>query len=166
MRRFLSFLFCAFVATSCASREPKEPEKTQLEIRQMQTRVYETDNFKLAMKSVLNVLQDENFIVKNVALDLGFLTATKEKDIEDPQASFWGKFQRDESARWPKTEVVEATVNVSEFGKQLRIRANFQTKVVDNKGAVISVHQITDQSFYQDFFSKIDKGIFIQTQEI
>ncbi len=132
----------------------------------MQTREFDTSNFKLAMKSVLNVLQDENFIVKNVAMDLGFLTATKEKDIEDSNAQFWGKFQRDDSVRWPKNEITEATVNVSEFGSKIRIRVNFQNKIMDNKGAVVSVHQVTDATYYQDFFAKIDKGIFIQNQDL
>ena len=166
MFRFVPCLFCLFLFGACAPQQRQVPEKTQLEIRQIQTRTYDTNNFKLVMKSVLNVLQDENFIVKNVALDLGFLTATKEIDIENPHAQFWAKFQRAESTRWPKHKIIEATINVSEFGKEMRVRANFQSKVMDNKGAVISVNQMTDQEFYQDFFLKVGKGIFIQQQHI
>ncbi|MCE5293455.1 MAG: hypothetical protein LLF94_02420 [Chlamydiales bacterium] len=166
MVRLLSLLFCLFAVTACAPSKPPEPEKTQLEIRQMQTRTFDTDQYKLVMKSVLNTLQDENFIVKNVAMDLGFLTATQEKDIEDSHARMWAKMQRAESARWPKHEVIEATVNVSEFGKQVRVRVNFQKKIMDNCASVISVSQLTDEKFYQNFFSKVDKGIFIQQQDI
>ena len=166
MFRFIPYLFSLLVMVSCATNKPEPPEKTQLEIRQMQTREFATDNYKLVMKSVLNVLQDENFIVKNVAMDLGFLTATKEKDIENPNASMWAKFQKSDGARWEKCEVIEATISVTEFGKEVRVRANFQTKIMDNRGAVASVRQLSDGPFYQDFFSKVDKGIFIEKQNI
>lgn len=165
MYRYLLALFC-LVFAGCGPQNKGADQKTQLEIRELQTRMYDTQNFKLVMKSVLNVLQDENFIVKNVALDLGFLTATKEIDVEDPNAAFWAKFQRTDTARWRKNEVIDATVNVTEFGNQMRVRANFQSKVMDNKGAVVSVNQMVEDEFYQDFFSKVDKGIFIQQQNI
>ncbi len=81
MHTFLLSLFI-LLCTACSSSKPKESVKTQLEIRQFQTRMFEKVDIKKVMKSVLNVLQDEGFIVKNVALDLGFLTAAKEEDIE------------------------------------------------------------------------------------
>ncbi len=166
MFRFIPYLFCVLFVTSCATQQPEPPENTQLEIRQIQTREFPTDDLRLVMKSVLNVLQDENFIVKNVAMDLGFLTATKEVDIENPNSPFWAKFQRSDGARWEKYEIIEATVSVSEFGKGVRVRANFQSKIMDNRGAVVSVRQLTDGPFYQDFFSKVDKGLFIEKQNI
>lgn len=166
MFRILPYLFCALVFSACGTTAKAEPEKTQLEIRELQTREFETNNFKLVMKSVLNVLQDENFIVKNVAMDLGFLTAVKEKEINDSNSQLWAKLQRSDTARWPKHNMTEATVNVSEFGKNIRVRVNFQTKIMDNTGAIITIFQITDPEIYQDFFSKIDKGVFIQKQNI
>lgn len=166
MFRFLPFIFCVFAFVACTPAAKQEPEKTQLEIREIQTRTFDTTDFKLVMKSVLNTLQDDNYIVKNVAMDLGFLTAIKEKDVEDSNSKFWAKFQRSETARWLKHSACEATINVSEFGNQIRVRATFQTKVMDNKGAVATIFQVTDEEFYQDFFSKVGKGIFIQQQHI
>jgi hypothetical protein len=164
MYRIFALLFCLAFVVGCAPTKPEQPEKTQAEIREMQTKMFDTDNFKLVMKSVLNVLQDENFIVKNVAMDLGFLTATKDADIESPYSSLY-ELQRT-NARWEKHEMIEATINVSEFGKTIRVRANFQKKVMDNKGAVMKIEQISDPAYYQEFFSKVDKGVFIQQQNI
>ena len=62
--------------------------------------------------------------------------------------------------------MMEVTVNVSEFGPQCRIRANFQVKVLDNHGDVVSVEQIQDEEFYQNFFAKVDKGIFIGKEKL
>jgi hypothetical protein len=62
--------------------------------------------------------------------------------------------------------VIEVTVNVSEFGNKVRVRASFQSKVFDNKEAVMQVKPIEDETFYQEFFAKVDKGIFLQQQNI
>src|SRR5262249_25267678 len=102
MYRFLPLPLCLLCCVGCAPTKKPEPEKTQLEIREFQTRTFDVDDHRLVMKSVLNVLQDENFIVKNVALDLGFLTATKEIDVENASTRFWAQFIRASDARWEK----------------------------------------------------------------
>ena len=39
-------------------------------------------------------------------------------------------------------------------------------KIINNKGEVVDVKQVDDAAFYQDFFSKVDKGIFIEKEKI
>ena len=155
------FLFgCASAGTS------RQPEKTQLQIREYQTRSYDTNDYKMVMKAVLNTLQDEGYIVKNAVLDLGLLTATKEMNIEDKGQVLLQKLLRKKRATWAKNSIIEATANVSEFGKETRVRLNFQVKTYNNRGGVMGVRQIEDAKFYQDFFAKIDKGIFIQKENL
>ena len=75
---------------------------------------------------MLNVLQDAGFIVTEANSELGFLSASKEIDVQTKGAVFWGTlFKR----TWEKNATVEATANVSEFGTQTRVRVNFQQKV-------------------------------------
>ncbi len=153
-----------FLLVGCSTFSPP-PQKTQLEIRQMQTFVFDISDFNLVMKAMLNVLQDDGYIVKNVQLNLGFLTATKEVDVESPGARLWGgSFLNPD--RWLKMNVLSATSNVSEFGSKTKVRVNFQIKKVDNYGAVMGVYQVQDPEFYQDFFSKVSKSIFIQEEKI
>src|SRR5262245_41102846 len=140
--RAVLFILLAGLVVGCRPADPEKPEKTQLEIRQLQTRTYDVEDLRLVMKSILNVLQDDGYIVKNVALDLGFLSANKEMDIEDHRNRLWAQIGRPKDARWDKNELIEATVNVSEFGKQMRVRANFQEKKFDNRGAVSTVKPI------------------------
>ncbi len=64
-----------------------------------------------------------------------------------------------------KASVIECTANVSEYGNQVRVRVNFQVKVLDNKGGIREVKQI-EEKYYQDLFSKVDKGIFIQKEKL
>ena len=118
------------------------------------------------MKAVLNVLQDDGYIVKNASVDLGFLSATKEGNVLDKGEAFWMTFLAGQNARYKKNSIIEATANVSEFGTDCRVRVNFQIKVMDNAGNVMDVRRIDDSKFYEDFFAKVDKGIFIQKEKL
>lgn len=160
----ISLLVIVF-AIGCATTGVT-PTKTQLQIREFQTRSYETNDVKMVMKAMLNVLQDDGFIVKNANVELGFLTATKEVDVESKGEAFVAALFLGAQARWKKNSIIESTANVSEYGKQCRVRVNFQVKVMDNKGGVLEVKQIEDERYYQEFFSKVDKGIFIQKEKL
>ena len=162
--RFLLFTMFVFVF-GCATGGAK-PQKTQLQIREFQTRTYETNDVKMVMKAVLHVLQDNGFMVKNAVVDLGLLTAEKEVDVESQGEAFFATFFAGAHARWKKANMVECTANVSEFGETTRVRVNFQTKIVDNRGGIMKIDQIEDPVFYQNFFAKVDKGIFIQKEKL
>lgn len=155
MKRLLIIFACLFMGSACTPKEEK-PEKSQDEIRKMQSQTFDVRDGHQVIKSVLNTLQDDNYVLKNAAIDLGFLTATKDVDIEDPSSKYWSQFARANDVRWEKNRLIEATVNVTEVGKKVRVRVNFQAKVVDQKGAIMSVNQITDEKFYQEFFDKVD----------
>ena len=106
----------------------KTPQ-TQLQTREYQTREFDTNDVKLVMKAMLNVLQDDGFVVKNAVMDLGLLTATKEVQLSDKSASnkYWmdaldlvfdtrGSSSRNRTTqdnRYNKFKQVEVSVNVS-----------------------------------------------------
>ena len=145
---------------------PSKKPKSQLEMRQMQTREFDTTNTKLALKAMLNVLQDDNFIVEQINTEMGFFKATKTMGTEDTDARFWGTFWHGSDAEWVKNSVVDCTANVTPFGKQIRVRVNFQVKELNNKGAVERAHVVDNPEFYQAFFSKVSKGIFIEKEKL
>jgi len=157
----LSLLF-----TGCCVYQENEQPITQLQIREIQTREFDTQDTKLVMKSVMNVLQDEGFIVKNAVMDIGLLNAEKHVDIENKFSSFCLTLMEGKDARWCKQTVLEASANVSEFGCKTRVRMNFQSKTFDNFGCPKEITTIQDPQFYMNFFDKVSKGIFIQEQNI
>ena len=67
-------------------------------------------------------------------------------------------------ARYKKNCIIECSGNVTEFGKKTRVRVNFQMKTINNVGEVMEVEQIEDPLYYQDFFTKVSKGVFIEDQ--
>jgi len=165
MKRMCILLLLCTGIISCATTGVTPP-KTQLQIREFQTRSFETNNVKMIMKAMLNVLQDDGFIVKNANVDLGLITATKEIDVESKGEAFLSALLVGKDARWKKNSIIECSGNISEFGKLARVRVNFQMKVMNNKGEVVDVKQIEDLKYYQEFFSKVDKGIFIEKEKL
>lgn len=182
-----AILACLMLASCTIINRPPTPTvpKTQLQIREFQTREFDTNDVKLIMKAMLNVLQDDGFVVKNAVMDLGLLTATKEIDLGSSGGSstasddYWAKIfesmwkgsnynnrssQPQQQQRYSKFKQVEASINVSPIGKRCKVRANFQAKILDNQGQPMDVYVIDDQKFYQEFFAKVDQSIFIQKQ--
>lgn len=195
MQKLLIFFTVSIFIFGCATIQP---QKTQLEIREFQTRIYESNDMKIVMKSMLNVLQDESFIIKNAVMDLGLLSAEKVVNIKGNKKyyaaiagttslifllcrSHEGIFRTIAMISGTMSyiscimflyeggdmkAIVECSGNVSEYDNQIRVRINFQEKILDNKGNIVKVRQIEDAKYYQDFFSKVDKSIFIQKEKL
>lgn len=160
--RFVCVLcLVAAVAAGCATAGAGV-QKTQLEMREFQTKSYQTADTKMVLKAVANVLQDEGFIIKEANTELGILSGAKELDVESGTTKFFSTLFMGSDAKWDKNSVIEATANVSEFGPETRVRIIFQAKTYDNKGGVSKLKQIDDENYYQDFFAKVDKGVFIE----
>ena len=166
MRRgMLPLLLVALSISGCAMGGGAPP-MTQLQIREFQTRVFDTKDTKMVMKAVLNVLQDEDFIVKGADAELGFLTATREMDVEDKGKAFMARLVRGGNARWDKYSICEVTANISPRDDQTRVRVNFQLKTLNNMGLVSKIRAMGDEAYYQEFFAKVDKGIFIEKEKL
>lgn len=172
----------ALSACTVVNRQQVQLPKTQLQVRTFQTREFDTNDVKLVMKAVLNTLQDEGFVVKNAVVDLGLITATKELQLSgrsnttDNDSDYWADvFAKlfktnpppktgNQQTRFDKFKVIEASINVSPLGTRTKVRANFLAKVIDNQGDPSEVYSVEDMKFYQDFFAKVDKGVFIEKQ--
>ena len=166
MKRALILVAVVCIAmTGCTAPSPA-PEKTQMQIRQFQTRIFDEKDTKLVMKALIDALQDDGFIIKNAVPELGLLTASKEVDIENRAEAFFTVLFQGQEATWPKNSIVEASINASEFGDKIRVRANFQVKILNNRGGIITIRRIEDPEYYRDFFTKVDKGLFLLKEKL
>lgn len=66
---------CATTSESLLPRAPQAP----LELRQAQSRSFETADAHLVLKAALNVLQDEGFVIREANAELGLVTAVMER---------------------------------------------------------------------------------------
>lgn len=164
---FVGLLLSVGLLGGCVTAPPKPP-RSILQIRELQTREFEIDDKAIVMRAVLNTLQDDGFIVRNAVVELGLLTASRDKDLAptSPWSGFIQSALADPNSRWAKTQSTEANATVSQYGRRIRVRITFQDKVIDNIGGTLSVNEIEDPLFYQSFFARIEHSIFLQKERV
>ncbi len=172
LRAGAALVLCG-VLTGCFTRPMLDTSRmSALQIRAIQTRSYEGSDPKVALKTVLNVLQDEGFLVDYGNSELGLLHGAKNIDGvaaqrfgEAPVQVGHGYFQTANSFG-PVVNVVtiEATANVSGFGGETKVRVNFQRKVANFQQGIVEATPVVDAKYYQEFFAKLERGLFIQKQ--
>ncbi|MCP4641685.1 MAG: hypothetical protein GY851_14675 [bacterium] len=141
-----------------------ERNLTELELRTIQTRSYDTTDSQVVMKAVLNSLQDLGYQVKAVDKDLGFLTAEKWTDLQRTKKQIRKAAEKDEPIS--TTQVLECTANVTVHGDACRVRLNFQQKLLGAGGGALTARVVDDAAFYQALFSRIGKAVFLQLEGI
>jgi len=198
MRTFLKYLTLIFFFNACSSST--QMSKSQLEIRQFQTKYFEVNDKTIITKAVINTLLDEGFIINNANNELGIITAEKgydiNKDYESEKSNnIWSLIivgaviiltlglilliskdkksdnqkdntndKRDYQTTYEKNKIIQATINISEFSNGFKVRAVFQSKILNNRGEIVTIEQIEDINFYQKFFEKLEKSIFLQKE--
>lgn len=155
-------LMLPLVLAACVQYSKTEL-KTQLQVREFQTRTFDTTTTNEVLTAVVEAFQDQGFMVKNVVPQVGLVSAIKEVDLEDPGQVFFRTFFAGHNALWEKNSIVEATANVRTLNGKTKVRATFQEKVMNNRGVLEAVNTIEDPKFYQNFFDKVGKSIFIES---
>ena len=164
------FVIC-FALPVFAKRQSEEiiTPMTQLQKRQFQTRVFASGNQATVMKGVLNVLQDEGFIVYNVNSLLGFIYGVKDFDTTDPNVDISKEFGLTKSRlnyNGVKVATLEVAVNVTEYPDSTRIRTNFKRKLLNEYGNAQLIDDIDEAEFYEDFYAKLNNAIALQKGRI
>jgi len=109
--------------------------ESQVKLRSIQTRAFDTTDKKKMMQTVLSTMQDLDFVIDKADYTLGSVTGSK----------FLGY------------AVVTMTVTVRSRGeKQLLVRANAQ----------YGIQSVEDPATYQDFFTALEKAIFLTAQKV
>jgi len=172
-------LLLAISASTGCIRSQNAPDSAALpptEVRAMQTRSYEYHDTKAMLKTVLDVLQDDGFIVDYAHTEMGILHATKTiTGTGDLIFNVTGDFfpgaagARNNGA----TAKIEATANVTLVGTGIKVRISLQrvnTSFVGYYGYFSAPNYdmqggpIVDAKVYQEFFAKLDRGLFLQKQ--
>jgi len=135
MTRYLLVLVPILALTACASRNSAITESdSQVHVRQMQTRIYDSLDKSDTLRSVLATLQDLGFVIDTADYEMATITATRLQEYE-----------------------LRVTVTVKDRNNnQLAVRAN----------ARVDDQLIDDPHTYQDFFTVLDKAIFLTRHNV
>lgn len=78
-KNFILLIAISFL-TGCAAQTPRqvlEEDQSQVQLRSIQSRVFDTADKEKTMRTVIATLQDLDFLVENADLALGSITGTK-----------------------------------------------------------------------------------------
>lgn len=137
---------------------------TQLEKRTFQTKTYNSIDQNKILKTVLNVLQDDGYLVYNVNSLLGFIYAVKDFDTTDPNVDISKEFGFTKSRlsyNGVKVATLETAVNVTSYGDLVKIRINFKRKLLNQYGNAQFIDDVSDKEFYNSFYEKLDTALSI-----
>ena len=129
MNRLIAFLAFLGILTACASNNAKITEGgSQVKIRQIQTREYNTLDKRDTLRSVLSTLQDLGFVIDKADYELATITATKLRDYQ-----------------------IRMTVTVRERdSERLAVRANarFNDKLIESPRAYQDFFAVLDKAMF------------------
>lgn len=151
MKKYLPLiLLLSFAVTGCET-VPKST-KTPLELQAIQSKEFET-NKKVAFAATLSVLQDLGYITDSASFETGLITA---------KSPMQNKFK-------PFVGQVMSVIKVNAFVEEIatyrtKVRANFvDSRYVQNQyGRREEERPIETPDTYQDFFAKVQQGIFVR----
>ncbi len=152
----LIILFCTINIKTYAAKQL--PAKTILELRDIQTRTFDTPDEMLVAKAVINTLQDNGFIIQNIEPDLGYIRAKKEFKAKRTdkgrvtlycaEFAYYGimtglsfginapfliiptMHMKNELAL--HSVVIDSNINIEKIGKRTKVRFTLIEKVLEN----------------------------------
>jgi PBP1b-binding outer membrane lipoprotein LpoB len=79
MNKVISVIAIALLFSSCQSSRNRllESEQSQVKLRQIQTRAFDTTDKPKMLRAILSTLQDLGFIIDKADMDLATISATK-----------------------------------------------------------------------------------------
>jgi hypothetical protein len=166
-------IFLTFSLVSCIRKIPKDalalsPE--YLRDRQLQTRIFETDDEKMLLTASAAVLQDSGYTIEESEISCGVIVSSRERDVTDPRqvvGSIALGICLGAPVPWDKRQRVKASLVTKPIDDQrIAVRITFQHVVWNNQNQVSKCEQINDPQIYQEFFAKLSKSIFLTAHEI
>jgi len=150
--------------------------------RQIETRRYDEISETDLLTASTNVLQDLGFIIENSETELGVITASKKRDIENSTGEIAGSalilamttamfvpilmpLRKDQTIRVSLVVRPVFDSNGKTTADSHLVRATFQSIVRDTVNRTMLVKPV-DIGIYQGFFEKLSKSIFLEAQEI
>lgn len=168
-------LILALLLSGCQTKIPKEAlelSPQSLEMRQLQTRYFDTNDEQKILVSSAGLLQDLGFNIDESETELGFILGTKDRDATDAgqiagaivMAALLGVYTPTDDHQKMKACVI--THPAGENDERLAARVTFQRIVWNTQGQISKREGILDPEIYQEFFSKLSKAVFLEANEI
>lgn len=168
-------LALVMVVLGCARKLPKEalqltPES--LRLRQLQTRRFESKDEKALLAAGAAVLQDLGFTLDESETGLGVIVASKDRSaVETAQVvgSIFLALVAGVSVPWDEKQKIRSSLITRPAGPDSNntfVRVTFQRIVWNTQGQVSRTEPLDEPMFYQEFFERLSKAVFLHAHEL
>jgi hypothetical protein len=128
-------IVCVLILSACATTRTQRVldmgDESQLQKRSYQSRIFDTNDKARTLRTVISTLQDLGFLIERADLELGSVSGSKTAN------------------EWVQAKI---TVSVRKKGTdRMLVRANAQ----------YFIGPIDDPKQYQNFFSSLEKALFL-----
>ena len=165
--------FLGFSLIACQHKVPKDAlalSPTSLEDRQLQTRIFETNDEKTLLTASAAVLQDLGYTIEESEVSCGVIVSTRDRDVTETGevvGSIALGICLEAPVPYDTRQKVEASLVTKPIaGRRIAVRITFQHVVWNNQNQVSKREQINDPKIYQEFFAKLSKSVFLTAHEI
>jgi len=163
-------LLCSCATTIPAGALQLTPQSLQL--RQLQTKRFETADEAQMLSACASLLQDLGFTLEESETDLGVMLGAKKRSaVEAGQvagaiciAGLGGG-----SVPIDKEQLMRASLVTYPIGNPVHsvaVRVTFQRIVWNTNNAITKQELLTDPSIYTEFFQKLSKSVFLEANEL
>lgn len=174
-RRGVISLLGIIACGACTERIPADAlalVPQSLERRQLQTRVYPTDNEAQVLNASLALLQDLGFTITETSAPLGVVVGSKERDATEAaqiagaiaMAILFGVVMPVDKDQTIRCSVVTQRLTGERSGTAVRV--TFQRIVRDTRGRVSKIEGLYEPSLYREFFDRLSKALFLEAETI
>ncbi len=143
-----------------------------LQERQLQTRRFDTNDEATILAACASLLQDLGFNLEESETEVGVIVGSKDRSAVDAGqivgaifvAALTGVAMPTDTNQKMRACVV--TKPVGENEESIAVRVTFQRIVWNSQGQISKREGLKDPEFYQEFFNKLSKAIFLEAHEI
>lgn len=158
MKKLIKIFVLCLVVVLMATPSFAKTAHTMMEVREIQTQYFETDNDKEVMRAAIHTLQDNGFIIQNIEDEMGYITARKDfrakrtdkgrVALYSAEYAYYGALSvfsfgaatpyliiptmhmKNELSLHPV--VIDANVTIDKVGKRTKVRFAFVEKIMEN----------------------------------
>ncbi len=137
--------------------------------RQLQTRVFETENEGKLLEASAAVLQDLGFTIDESEVKCGVIVCSKDRNVTefyDVGLSIIASLFFIDYEYATRQKVLASLVTRPLEENRIAVRITFQHLVWDTKKELIKNERVNEAKIYQEFFSKLSKSVFLTAHEI
>jgi hypothetical protein len=166
-------VFLTLSLGACQQKIPKDAlglSPTSLKDRQLQTRIFETNDEKMLLTASAALLQDSGYTIEESEVSCGVIVSTRDRDVTETGevvGSIALGICLGAPVPYDTRQKVEASLVTKPIdGKRIAVRITFQHIVWNDQGGISKREQINDPEIYEEFFAKLSKSVFLTAHEI